>query len=265
MKNLFKKTLKEFLSKGGVDLIYHKHDPTTKDFKAQTYERKAHLSRILDYLQINCVLDIGANEGQYAKELRLLGYQGYIFSFEPVAKTYHRLKIAADKDPKWYVYQVALGSQNTTKEINLFDNSRLNSFLSPGNIKEEVFSSSHFATRTINREAVDLKTLDSFYKEIISIVGTETECKLFVKLDTQGFDLEVVKGGYSTLQKVLGVQAEVSFISIYQDMPNYVNSLQIFQSLGFHMTNFFPLAQHFAAVEFDCLMIAQKALSPENT
>jgi FkbM family methyltransferase len=204
---------------------------------------------------------VGANEGQYGKSLRKLGFSGYIFSFEPVAETYSKLKAEAESDPRWRVYNFALGSENCVKEINVFGASVFNSFLCPAATPKDVYSHPDF--NTFNHQMVSVKTLDSVYDEVVEQI--EDECRPFIKLDTQGFDLEVVKGGKAVLGKMLGLQVELSFVPIYDEMPDYVSSLKTFELLGFHVTNFFPVSNELPPIEFDCVMIAAKAFQQNKT
>ena len=78
-----------------------------------------HLQWVFRRLAINCVLDVGANRGQFAKRLRLAGYTGRIVSYEPVAEHHGALTEAAADDPAWFVNPWALGDQNGTAEINV--------------------------------------------------------------------------------------------------------------------------------------------------
>jgi len=76
---LLKKHIKKTISKLGYELIRKPGKSERLDF---------HLYKLFDLLKINCVLDVGANQGQYAHFLRNLGYKGNIISFEPVTIDY---------------------------------------------------------------------------------------------------------------------------------------------------------------------------------
>ena len=79
--------------------------------------------RLLRHYGVTVVLDVGANEGQYGRELRLAGYKGRIVSFEPMAAPFAKLATAARSDPGWDVVQLALGEANAETEINVSRNS----------------------------------------------------------------------------------------------------------------------------------------------
>jgi hypothetical protein len=88
------------------------------------------------------------------------------------------------------------------------------------------------------------------------VLHFEIECG-FLKLDTQGYDLEVVRGAQNILSGILALQTELSFIQIYENMPNYHTVIEELNQLGFDITFLEPLYRdHLLRVaEFDCVMI----------
>ena len=90
--------------------------------------RGEHVWKVLRFLRIDCVLDVGAHRGEYALLLRSLGFRGRIVSFEPVSAVYADLAAAAERDPAWETRRVALGSQDEKRTINVSKLSPLSSF-----------------------------------------------------------------------------------------------------------------------------------------
>jgi len=85
--------------------------------------------------------------------------------------------------------------------------------------------------------------------------------RVFLKLDTQGYDLEVLKGAAHSLQYIHGLQSEISCKAIYQGMPAHIESLQIIDQLGYEITDIYPLAhdkQDMSLLEFDCVFKKRK-------
>ena len=77
-----------------------------------------YIRRVLDEFDIELILDVGANVGQFAQYMRKIGYRGTIISFEPVAAEFAKLKTTAASDPKWNVINVSLGAASETKTIS---------------------------------------------------------------------------------------------------------------------------------------------------
>ena len=104
--------------------------------EAQSVRRFYEQQYLRDYLlkwRINCVLDVGANNGKYAHHLRMMGYNGFIFSFEPIRKDYLELSRLSQGDTRWKTFNFALGSEHSQKPFNIIEQSGtvFSSFLEP--------------------------------------------------------------------------------------------------------------------------------------
>lgn len=207
---------------------------------------------VLETLSINCILDVGANVGQYATSLRALGYTGWIISFEPVSRNLEQLRKASASDPRWRVFPWALGKENATAEINVMESSVFSSFLQPDPASAQRFDS---ANRVIATERVEVRRLD----EILSacLEGIESP-RIFLKLDTQGFDLQVLEGADAALPRILALQIEAAFHKIYLGMPGFLQSLQQLMLKGFQVVDFVPVTRendNLRVIEMDCIML----------
>ena len=215
---------------------------------------EGHLYQILKKYAINCVLDIGANQGQYGRLLREMGYKGYIFSFEPVWKSFDILEENCAGDPLWKAYNLAIGSEKGMKTINVSGSSDLSSFLSPNEFFSRTFLDRE-NTRIQQTEEVQMENLDSVYEEIVSSV--EKPCVL-LKTDTQGYDLEVIKGVKKNISNITVLQSEVASIPLYDGMPDYLEVLGKYRELGFEITGMFPVSREkkdLRVIEFDCIFV----------
>jgi len=184
------------------------------------YLELSHLKRLLEALNINCMFDVGANRGQFATELRKIGYRGHIISFEPVEREFLALRNAFRNDRKWRGYQCALGSENKIAEINVFrDLTVLSSMLAP--IGKQ---------KNVEVEQVEVKRLDGLFTKALAGIP---EPRVFLKMDTQGFDLEVFRGAGMHANEVLGLQSEISVKPIYEGMPHYLDVLSVYEQAGF--------------------------------
>lgn len=157
--------------------------------------------------RVRTVLDVGANTGQFAKDLRRAGYGGAIVSFEPLSLVHAALTTAASRDPHWHVTaRMALGSSEGESEINISHNLVSSSLLQVKSRSIEAAPVSGFA----GHEKVVVKTLDR-------VVQNETWQPPFaLKLDTQGFELEVLKGAARTLSLTAIVLVEMSLVPLYR-------------------------------------------------
>lgn len=203
------------------------------------------LKLALDSRQVNCVLDVGANKGQFAEGLRKIGYRGWIISFEPAPDDFAVMAGKLKRDPLWKGRQIALGGEDKETSFNItLDDTRCNSILKPSRCGDEF--------RTVN---VALRRLDSMFDELIA--GIEAP-RVFLKMDTQGYDLEVIKGSAGCLDRVLGLLSEVAVEPNYEGMPLYLESLKTYEGLGFHLLGVSEIAwnhERGTVAEMECLMI----------
>jgi FkbM family methyltransferase len=220
-----------------------------------------HLRELLGDLGISCVVDVGANVGGYRDFLRRrCGYDGLIISFEPVASLAEALKRRARSDPAWVVYAHALGAEEGRKQINVARNTVFSSFLTPSHAAVDEFE--HNVVERV--ETVEVRRLDAIMNEIASHHGFED---FFLKMDTQGYDLEVLAGASGVLDRVVALQTEVSVRPIYEGMPDYMQSIKALSERGFDLTGLYAVTrdcQH-RVVEFDCFAINARRLGLQRT
>ena len=210
-----------------------------------------HLALVFSRLRINCVFDVGANVGQYGRMLRKSGYRGHIFSFEPVKETFTILQDTVRGDERWKAFNIALGASAGVQVMNLASYSELSSFLPPNALWDRLVPN----VTIVGKEEVEVCTLDVVFEELVSQVENP---RPFLKLDTQGFDLEVVKGARNCISKILGLQSELAVRRIYEGTPDYLAALAFYSGLGFTPKDFYTVASDgndLSAVEVDCIML----------
>ena len=156
-------------------------------------------------LQVDLVLDVGANAGQFARECREADYKGEIISFEPSAAAHASLLRSATHDDLWSVAdRMALGAVNGEAEINIAANSFSSSLLP----MLDTHLSAAPASRYLHKERVPLRRLD----DILS----PGECRIFLKLDVQGYESQVLAGATQLLAHTVAVQLEMSLLPLYE-------------------------------------------------
>jgi FkbM family methyltransferase len=179
----------------------------------------------LQKFHIDLVFDIGANTGQFAQQLRDVGYSGRILSFEPLSDVYAKLVENSARDPKWDVYgRCAIGDNEGEISINIAGNSLSSSILP----MLKAHSSADAVSAYVGSEIVALRRLDSVAMDYVS-----DSTNFFVKIDTQGFEWQVLEGGLSTLKCARGVLIELSFIPLYQGQRLWRDLVNRLESEGF--------------------------------
>ncbi|MCU7244314.1 MAG: FkbM family methyltransferase [Microcystis aeruginosa L111-01] len=220
---MLKKIVKKLSRSLGVDL---------KRYNVQTSEA-AKMQRLLAYHNIDLVFDVGANIGQYAKLLRELGYSGRIVSFEPLSSAYSQLKAVSKKEPLWEIApQTAIGNQEGEITINIAGNSYSSSALPMLDAHLESAPESAYS----GSETVKLSRLDTIAKDYIK---SETK-SIFLKIDVQGLEKQVIEGATAILPLVKGIKLELSLVPLYEGQVLFKEMIDIIEKLGYELYGIEP-------------------------
>jgi len=215
-----------------------------------------HLRELLMRLGVDCVLDVGANAGQYHDFLRdRVLYGGPIVSFEPLSRHVAALRERSRSDRDWHIEGYALGSRDGSMPINVMVSDQFSSFLEPDHARMGEYAE---LNKRCNTEMVTVRTLDVVMPVLQERIGFE---RPYLKIDTQGFDIEVLRGARDSLPEVKALQTEASVINIYKGMPQYMDTIRFLDERGFDITGLYPVSRDSALrlVEFDCVMINRSA------
>ena len=213
-----------------------------------------HLRKLLCELEVSCVLDVGANAGQFGTFLRReVGYGGSIISFEPVAEVCRELRARARNDSRWYVLDFALGRQNGRAEIHVMAGSELSSLHAPRRGGTQLRHN-----RVVRKEMVELRALASLERKLEAIAPLD---RLYLKCDTQGHDLDVVEGAAGMLERIVALQTEMAVIPVYEGVPRYLQALATLEAKGYAVSGMFPVTSDagLRLIEFDCVMVRDAA------
>jgi FkbM family methyltransferase len=156
---------------------------------------------------VDLVLDVGAASGAFGRELREWGYSGRIVSFEPMAAAFQRLEETRGDDPRWEVRRTALGDKAERAEINVATNSDSSSLLPLADAHREAAPWVTYG----GTETIDVTRLDDIADQLLP-PGT----RAFLKIDTQGFERQVLDGAATALGSCVMVQLELSFAPLYE-------------------------------------------------
>ncbi|MBL8408940.1 MAG: FkbM family methyltransferase [Candidatus Accumulibacter sp.] len=212
-----------------------------------------HLLQILDKHAIDTVIDVGANAGQFSSRLRAAGFAGRIEAFEPIPAMARELAERFAADRLFTTHPCGLAEQDGAMELNVLAGSDFSSFLKTNENSEQ-----YFPERTGLKEIIKVPV-----KRLDGIEGiAQQESRLLLKLDTQGFDLQVFSGATALLPRIKAVLIECSVIPLYQGTPGFIESLTVFQAAGFLPSGFFPVSRDkttLAIIEFDCMLVRGQA------
>lgn len=219
-----------------------------------------HLSWLLRELQITCILDVGANQGQFATRMRESGFTGRIVSFEPVAHLLEKVRAKAESDPAWRVMPYALGEEEGEAEIHVASGpGTTSSLLDASEFGRDNFRGLRQESHT---ETIQVRRLDSLFDEAVE--GLD-DPRVFLKMDTQGFDLPALRGAGDRIKQISGLQSEVACVPLYDGMPRLPEQLTEYEAAGFELSAMFPVSFHketLRAIELDLLMVRPEKVRP---
>jgi FkbM family methyltransferase len=175
-------------------------------------------------LAIETVLDIGANTGQFARMVRAVLPNAFIYSFEPLPDCFEKLNAIMAHDGRFRAFNVGLARESGELTFHRNPYSDSSSFRAMTNLHREQFS---FTAGPHEELKVPVRSLDSFADEI------RTVDNMLVKIDVQGFEDEVIGGGRQILSKASAVIIEVSFAPLYENHPSFHSLYEQMRELGF--------------------------------
>jgi FkbM family methyltransferase len=226
-----------------------------------TLPEKIYLKKLLPYLDIDCIFDVGANNGQYAQMLRKhAGFRGRIISFEPIPSAAEKVRKLASSDPLWTVEQIALDETGGIGAFNIMLSDQFSSLGTPNHSETDIFVEANKPVQVIQ---VQKETLESAFIRLQHQYGFQ---RPFLKMDTQGFDVRVAKGGRQIISQFLGLQSELAVRRLYEESLDFRDAISFYESLGFTLGSLVPNnGGNFPdMVEIDCIMVNDLVLSRSN-
>ena len=185
---------------------------------------------------MDCVVDVGANDGGFSSAIRGLGYAGQIISFEPLTGPYERLRRRASGDPYWETIMCAVGDTAGEVTINVSENAGLSSSVLPmlDTHINAAPNSTYVATETVRKERLD---------DLIPSLGVGPASRTFLKVDVQGYERQVLDGASRLFadSAILGLQLELSLVPLYRGAMTYREGLDRAESLGMTLMGLDPV------------------------
>jgi FkbM family methyltransferase len=190
-------------------------------------------SQMLARLEIDLVLDVGANAGQYATQLRRDGYRGRIVSFEPVKEPFVQLAHHAERDAQWECRRIALADSEGIAEIHVAGNSALSSSLL--DMRERHIRAAP-GSEYVGSEEVPTARLDNLAPEL-----TDGAKRIFLKLDVQGAEDRVLEGATELLSRVELLEIELSLAPLYDGQWLFREMLEWLEDHQFELVGVEPV------------------------
>lgn len=181
---------------------------------------------IINNCKINLLFDIGANTGQFALKMRNLGYDKKIVSFEPVNEAFYILKKISSTDKNWITWNYALGNEDTTGIINVSGSSDNSSILDM--LPKHYESNSDL--KYVAQQEIEIKKLDSVFASFV-----DENDRVMIKIDTQGYEKNVIDGAVESLKKISVIQLEMSIVPLYENEMLFAEMVKYLENKGFQL------------------------------
>lgn len=175
--------------------------------------------------KVDNVLDVGANDGGYGHELRDSGYTGRIHSFEPNPSAFKRLSASIAKDSLWSADQCGVGQHSGKLELNV---SKADVFSSFKELND--FGQGSESAKVVDTVKAEVVRLDDYLTDHPELLG-----RSYLKIDTQGFEREVLEGLGNMLHEMVAIQVETSLVNSYVDETDWLESMLYMRDAGFEV------------------------------
>jgi FkbM family methyltransferase len=192
------------------------------------------LADLLRFARADVVLDVGANIGQFGDQLLSLGYQGKLVSFEAIPAVHARLEQhAQSRSASWTVAPcAALGERRGSIDINISANVLSSSVLP----MREAHLSAAPTSNYVDKQTVPMERLDELARQWVA-----KSSRVLMKIDTQGYELAVLKGATELLPQTAGLQIELSLARLYEGAPTFMEMMEYVQAAGFEPFGMVPV------------------------
>jgi len=200
---------------------------------------------------VEVVLDVGANAGQWAAVILDDGFRGKIISFEPHPEAFAKLIEKAWKNN--VCLNIGLGSRDDTAQFYLTKESVNSSFMKPLDSAVRLITS----TAVVSEQPLLIRSLDS----VLSELGL-TDDRLYLKIDVQGYEREVLLGASETLKKTVAIEIELSLTEMYNGQPLLPEVWDMLVALGFRPAWIEPGFRHPTDIwlmQIDVLFVREEA------
>jgi FkbM family methyltransferase len=181
--------------------------------------------RFLKSHSYRTILDVGANKGQFSLVALASNPAARIIAFEPIGHAAKRFRRLHSRTPNVSLLEIGLGDENGDRIFHISKRDDSSSFLPIASALRDLNPGTEEAYTT----TFPVRRLDDVLRE------QDLVRPCLLKLDVQGFELEVLKGAIETLKRVDSIYSEVSFVELYEGQPLASDIILWLDSHGFKL------------------------------
>ena len=199
---------------------------TRRLFRNAGCSRRVTLSfaEIISANHCDIAIDVGANDGGFGREIRDSGYNGCMHSFEPNPSAFRRLSLNIKDDPLWEAVPYGVGHSSGNLRLNVSSDDVSSSFKELNDFGQTPNS------RVVEQETVEVIRLDDYFEQNPRLLK-----RPYLKIDTQGFEREVLEGLGDKFDRMVAIQVETSLIDSYIGQSDWLDSLIFMRDRGFEV------------------------------
>jgi FkbM family methyltransferase len=186
---------------------------------------------------LKCVVDVGANIGEWSEGMVDLGQAKRIIAFEPIPDVFKLLQENTKTYPQIECRNLAVGSHTGEVVINVEENSNSLSSILP--MRDEIRPIFGIVGDVPRQVTVPLTTLDISLADVPEIT--------LLKLDVQGYEPEVLAGAHATLQRTKALMIEIVYAPYYhgdvlfETIHNLITSISPLKLYGISEPGYHPV------------------------
>jgi FkbM family methyltransferase len=176
---------------------------------------------LIERYAVDTIIDVRANNGQWAISLAKKFPSVNFHSFEPLPAVFECLELTARDYKNWNVYNLGVGSKNKAARINIASNSGLSSSFLESTNHSVVHPNIHFEK---NYAEIEIVPLDNFM-----YFGSRN----FLKIDTGGYENSVLDGISKKIKLISVIEIESSFTPMYECESTHHRIISRLEDEGF--------------------------------
>jgi FkbM family methyltransferase len=190
---------------------------------------QSYLLDLMNRYEINYILDVGSNQGQFYNVLRNIGYSGYIELFEPLIECHDYLKQITKNDKYVKLNTFALGDKNEKVKFYITENNVSSSILVPKD-----YSKVKKSYDVVVKAFDSLESDFSFYKSVL------------LKIDAQGYEKNVILGAINSLEYFQFILMELSLFTGYVGETTMIDMFEFMKKLNYTPIFIYPGVTNFS-------------------